>query len=120
MILFAGRVTVQGEHVQMQPPSIPLSLSALTALTEAASAINSTLELDGVLKTISRCAGMVLHAEAATVFLLDARRGKLCVAAATGRRAEVLSGQEFDSDAGIPGEVVRTRESISIRDVRSA
>src|SRR5262245_18408679 len=103
----------------MTPPSEWLSLASLTTLTEAANAINSTLELDVVLQTISRCADMVLHAEAASALLLDARRGKLSVAAATGRRADVITGQEFDANAGLPREVVRPAGPAAIRDARS-
>ena len=57
--------------------------ASLSALTEAAAAINSTLELDSVLQTIARLACSVARAEASCVFLLDHRNGKLVVAAAT-------------------------------------
>ncbi len=95
-------------------PSDSLSLASLTALTEAAAAIASTLELDAVLATISRLACQVARAEASNVFLLDGRSRKLTVAAATGHKRDALVGQEFDAELGIPGHVVHTGKPITV------
>jgi Nif-specific regulatory protein len=92
----------------------------LTALTEAAAAINSTLDLDSVLRTIARLACNVTRAEASNVFSLDGQRGKLVVVAATGHHSDALVGQELDAKLGIPGQVVRTCEPINIPDVRAS
>ncbi len=110
-----------GERVRPNLSFAARSLSAesLTALTEAAAAISSTLELDPVLQTIARLACTVARAEASSVFLLDARRKKLVVAAATGHRRDVLLGQEFDAHLGIPGQVVQTGGTVNVADARS-
>ena len=95
--------------------SIPAS--SLTALTEAAAAISSTLDLQAVLSTIARLACEVTRAEASGVFFLDPTRRKLVVVAATGNWREALVGREFDANVGIPGEVARTGEPMLVPDV---
>ncbi|MHC4063348.1 MAG: sigma-54 interaction domain-containing protein [Planctomycetota bacterium] len=103
--------------MDLRPHAVPPA--SLTALTEAAAAITSTLDLESVLQTISRLACGVTRAEASNVFLLDARRGKLVVAAATGHRRDGLVGHEFEAHLGIPGQVVRSGEPANIIDVRA-
>ncbi|NLX20550.1 MAG: sigma-54-dependent Fis family transcriptional regulator [Phycisphaerae bacterium] len=98
----------------MSPLAESLSPASLTALTEAAAAITSTLKLDSVLQTIARLACSVTRGEASCVFLLDARTRRVTVAAATGSRRDAFIGREFDSNLGIPGQVIRTGSPISI------
>ncbi len=95
-----------------------LPAESLTALTEAAAAISSTLELEPVLQTIARLACTVARAEASNVFLLDARRRKLTVVAATGHRRDVLLGREFDAHLGIPGQVAQSGATVNVVDAR--
>ena len=92
--------------------SLKLPPSALTALTQAAAAIGSTLDLDSVLGTISRLAANVTRADASSVFLLAKKGGKLETLAATGPSREAMIGRSFDADLGLPGHVVRTGEPI--------
>ncbi len=96
--------------MSIQPHSLPAS--ALTALTEAAAAINSTLELDALLSTIARLACTVTRGEASSVLTLDPLRNQLVVVAVTGRWRDALVGQELDASMGIPGHVVRTASPI--------
>ena len=92
-------------------------LASLAALTEAATVINSTLNLDAVLRTIARLACQVTRGEASHVFSLDGRRGKLVLVAATGHHREALVGRTFDAKSGIPGQVVRSGEPMNVPDV---
>jgi len=89
----------------------------LSALTEAAAAISSTLDFDSVLSTVARLACEVTRGEVSSVFSLDTQRNKLIAVAATGQWRDVLVGHEFDARAGIPGEVVRTSAPIIVDDV---
>ena len=91
-----------------------LSPESLTALTEAAAAVNSTLDMNLVLNTIARLAAGVTHAEASSVLLVVPRSGKFVVAAASGSRREALLGGEFEAALGIPGHVLRTSQPISV------
>ncbi len=88
--------------------------TSLTALTEAAAAITSTLDLDAVLRTIARLACRVTRGEASNVFSLNGHGGKLVLVAATGHHRDALVGRSFDSALGIPGQVVRSREPLSV------
>jgi Nif-specific regulatory protein len=97
------------------PSSLPAS--SLTALTEAAAAIGSTLNLDSVLSTIARLACDVTRGEVSSVFSLDPARGKLVVLAATGQWRDVLVGHEFDVHVGIPGEVIHRSSAMIVDDV---
>ena len=101
----------------MEIPSHGLAAESLTALTESAAALNSSLDLDAVLQTIARSACTVTHAEAANVLLLDDRRTHFVVVAATGRRRDALLGRDFDKSLGIPGEVLRTAKPVNLPDV---
>ena len=103
----------------MANPAQMLSPAALTALTEAATAINSTLEVKAVLATIAQLARIVTRSEASCVFTLTSQRQKLTVAAATGHWKEALEGREFDAKLGMPGQVVRSGEPVLLRDARS-
>lgn len=89
----------------------------LSALVEASSAINSTLDLQGVLDRIAHFAAGVTRAQASSVLLLDRSRGKLVFAAAVGPQAAVLAGHEFDADLGIAGRVVKTGRGENVQDV---
>ena len=96
-----------------------LPASSLTALTEAAAAISSTLDLDSVLSTIARLACEVTRGEVSSVFSLDSQRNRMTVVAATGQWRDVLVGQEFQADVGIPGMVVRTSDPMIVVDIDS-
>lgn len=94
--------------------------ASLAALTEAAAAINSTLELKVVLETIARLACSVTRAETSSVFTLDTVRSKLVVQAATGHWRDALVGRSFQSNLGIPGQVIRTHRPIVLRNARDS
>jgi len=78
---------------------------ALAALLEASVAINSILNLEGVLQAIAQSAAEVLEAEASSVLMLDHARNKLTFKAAVGETGKKLIGQEFDANLGIAGRV---------------
>lgn len=94
-----------------------LSPSALTALTQAAAAITSTLDLDRVLNTIARLACTVTRAEASSVLTLKPGTNQLVIAAASGQWREAFIGREFDANLGIPGVVMRTSHPKLVLDV---
>jgi Nif-specific regulatory protein len=89
----------------------------LSALVEASSAINSTLDVQRVLDRIAHFAATVIQAQASSVLLLDRLRNKLVFAAAVGPQAGALAGHEFDADLGIAGRVVKTGEGENVQDV---
>ncbi len=98
--------------------NVRISEETLASLLEASAAINASLDLRATLQAIARTAAEVLDAEASCVLLLDRRRSKLVFAAAHGSEGEEIIGQEFDSDQGIAGRVVRTGKPLQVADVR--
>ncbi|MBI4719062.1 MAG: sigma 54-interacting transcriptional regulator [Planctomycetes bacterium] len=104
----------------MAPLSSPSSSASLTALTEAAAAVTSTLDLDEVLATIAELARAVTRAEASSVFSRDPHKGQLKVAAATGHWREAMIGRAFDAHLGIPGQVLQNEAPVMLADVRAS
>ena len=102
---------------QMDIFSQSFTSETLGALVEASAAINSTLELNVVLKQIAGSAAAVMRAEASSVLMLDRRRNKLIFAAAVGERGRALLGKEFDADLGIAGRVIKSGRPENIVDV---
>ncbi len=94
------------------------SARTLTALLEASSAINSSLDLREVLQAIARAVPSVVGSEASSVLLLDPRRNKLIFRAAVGQIGEKLLDTEFDATLGIAGYVVRTGKPATVADAQ--
>ncbi len=92
---------------------------SLGVLATASAAINSTLELQGVLNQIARGAAAVTRAEASSVLTLDEMRNKLVFAAAYGEQGAAILGKEFDAGLGIAGRVLRTGEPECVADASS-
>ncbi len=102
----------------MSLPPRELPHDTLSALLQASSAINSSLDLDQTLQTVARMASEVIGAEGSCVLLLDRQRHKLVFKAVTGVSAPVLMNTEFDAEVGIAGRVVRTSQPALVTDVR--
>jgi Nif-specific regulatory protein len=89
-----------------------------SALVEASSAINASLQLADVLQAIAQKAAVVLRSEASSVLMLDRRRNRLVFMAAVGDRGPALIGEEFDADLGIAGKVAATAKPVIVPNVR--
>lgn len=77
----------------------------LQALLEVASTLNSSLDLDAILQHILSQATELLHAESASVMLLDEEKTRLRVTAASGPRSEAVMGREQELGSGVAGWV---------------
>ncbi len=102
------------------PDKLPDSLdrATLAALVQASRAINSELEMPQVFRRVVEQAAVVLHAEGASVLLLDEDREELVFMAATGPAGGSLEGERIRADQGIAGQIVRTTRPVRIDDVR--
>jgi len=98
-------------------PATQLTPESLAALVDASAAINSAQDLDATLDAIARSAAAVLRAEATSVILLDAARGKQVFRAAVGDSAHQVLGLEYDRDAGVSGRVIHSGEAVVVNDV---
>jgi Nif-specific regulatory protein len=90
---------------------------SLSALAEASSAINSTLDLKIVLDQIAKSAARVLRSEASSVLTFNKLTGRLIFAAAVGPQGAVLAGKEFEADLGIAGRVLKSARGEIVSDV---
>jgi Nif-specific regulatory protein len=97
-----------------------LSPRQVSALVEASSTINASLNLGEVLQAIAQKAAVVLRSEASSVLMLDRRRNKLVFMAAVGDRGPALIGEEFDADLGIAGRVAASAKAVVVGDVRDS
>jgi phosphoserine phosphatase len=86
-------------------------IADLRAVLEVSRELGATGELSPLLAKVEQAARRVLHCERATVFLLDIPKNELYSRMATG-----VDGIRFSADRGIAGEVVRTREVITVDD----
>ncbi|NOT00857.1 MAG: sigma 54-interacting transcriptional regulator [Phycisphaerales bacterium] len=96
-----------------------LSRESLSLLAEASSVINSTLDLRTVLDNIAESAAKVMSAEAGSVLVHDKPRSKLVFVSATGERAHLILGQEFDAELGIAGRVASTGKAEIVSNVQA-
>jgi len=94
-----------------------LSPTSLSALTDAAAAINSSLELEAVWRKMAQLACKVTRAEASNVFQLDPDQAALILVGALGHHRDALVGRSFGLDRGIAARVVRTLEPLHVPDV---
>jgi signal transduction histidine kinase len=90
----------------------------LSTLNEVASAINSTLDLDTVLKMITQKAVEILDAESGTLFLTDQETGEHVFQVAVGPSAGELLGLRLAPDKGIVGAAAATQEPILVNDAQ--
>ena len=103
--------------MQETTPFRDLPASTLSALVEATTAINGTLDLETVLQAIVQTAAAVLRSEASSVLMLDKRRNRLVFMAAVGDRGSALIGEDFDAELGIAGRVISTGKGMIVPDV---
>jgi signal transduction histidine kinase/CRP-like cAMP-binding protein len=88
-------------------------INKLTQLIDAAKTVNSTLDLDQLLRTILETALRGVNADRGTVYLLDELRGELW--------SKVLKGTDvveirLPIGVGIAGHVAKTGETVNIPD----
>ncbi|MDI6807700.1 MAG: SpoIIE family protein phosphatase [Candidatus Eisenbacteria bacterium] len=88
----------------------------LLSLIEASKILNSTLDLDELLKLITEIATNRTNADRGSIFLLDREKGELWARAALGEEIEDV---RFPVSCGIAGYVARTGDSVFVKDAYS-
>lgn len=84
-----------------------LTPASLAALTEAAAAINASLDIDAIWRTMPRLACHVTRASACNVF--DITDGRFMVVGASGHHREAMIGRTLPMDTGVAGRVTRLK-----------
>ena len=105
------------ETLQLEKVRMSRSLVELQMLNETFKDINSTLDLDTVLKKIMARVSFCMEADVCTVMLLDQEAGELFVAAAEGMDDETAAEVFLPLGHGIAGWVAEKGEPVLVTDV---
>ncbi len=86
----------------------------LLRLVELSMTLNSTLDLDELLQTITATATELLDCEAASILLYDEKNPRLYFAAATGSDPAKLAEIPVPMEGSIAGTIFRTNQPIAM------
>lgn len=86
----------------------------LLKLTEIGNELNSTLDLDALLKKIMNSAQEICEAEASSVLLLDEKSNELYFKVALGEKTSGLTNLRVPVGVGVAGWVAENRKPLSI------
>ena len=89
----------------------------LLRLVELSTILNSTLDLDELLQTITATATELLDCEASSILLYDEKNPRLYFAAATGSNPEKLAEIPVPMEGSIAGTIFRTNQPLILNDV---
>ncbi|MCX8092726.1 MAG: ATP-binding protein, partial [Candidatus Goldbacteria bacterium] len=110
-------LSVQEYTTQLANKQKEEEIAKMSALMEASIIINSTRNLDELLKIIMQSAEKVMQAEASSVFLIDSEKNELYFEIATGPKEEELKKIRLKMGEGIAGWVAYTGEALLVPDV---
>ncbi len=91
----------------------------LKSLVELSVSLNSTLDLEALLKLITSTATELLDCEAASILLYDENRSRLYFAAATGSDPLKLAEIPVPIDESLAGTIFRTNRAIILNDAKN-
>ncbi|MEW6608404.1 MAG: ATP-binding protein [bacterium] len=92
-------------------------VSELTVLTKTSSIINSTLDLQKLLKIVMKLVTKVLQVESSSLMLLDKRKNELIFEVALGEKSKEVKKITFPADKGVAGWVLKNQKSSLVHDV---
>jgi len=110
-------LSVQEYITQMANKQKEEEIAKMSALMEASVIINSTRNLEELLKIIMQSAEKVMQAEASSVFLIDSENNELFFEIATGPKEEEVKKIRLKMGEGIAGWVAYTGEALLVPDV---
>ena len=90
-------------------PDLKETVARLRRLVDLGTTLNSTLNLNDLLKLIIQTAADVLECEATSILLYDEQRSSLFFAAATGEDADKLSEIPVPIDNSLAGTIFTTK-----------
>ncbi len=100
-------------------PDLRYMAEQLARLIEVSVTLNSTLNLDELLRFIIRTATEIIDCESVSILLYDEKRGQLVFAAATGSDPKRLSETPIPLDSSLAGTIFRENKIISLSDVQN-
>ncbi len=111
-------LSVQEYITQLANKQKEEEIAKMSALMEASIIINSTRNLEELLKIIMQSAEKVMQAEASSVFLIDHEKNELYFEIATGPKESEVKKIRLKMGEGIAGWVAYTGESLLVPDVQ--
>ncbi len=98
-------------------PDLRYMAEQLARLIEVSLTLNSTLNLNELLRFIIRTAAAIIDCESVSILLYDEKRERLVFAAATGSDPKRLADTPVPLDSSLAGTVFRENKVISLSDV---
>jgi len=100
-------------------PELRYMAEQLARLIEVSVTLNSTLNLDELLRFIIQTATEIIDCESVSILLYDEKRERLVFAAATGSDPKRLSETPVPLDNSLAGTIFRENKIISLSDVKN-
>ncbi|MBL8291531.1 MAG: GAF domain-containing protein, partial [Bryobacterales bacterium] len=91
----------------------------LDFLLEVATATTSTLDLEGLLKTLAQLVRTVVRFDLLAILLYSERRGGLAVRYSIGYNPDTIRDLVIPLDEGLTGLVATTRSPVFVGDVKA-
>ena len=95
------------------------TITRLRRLVELSATLNSTLNLDDLLRLIIETAADILDCEAASILLYDEKKGTLFFAAATGEDAKKLAEIPVPLNDSLAGTIFRTKQPLILNQIEN-
>jgi signal transduction histidine kinase len=91
----------------------------LELMVRVSRTLTSTLELDRLLKLITRTAAELVNSQDASIILEDPRTGELIFLAAAGPKSDELKNIRIPVEGSIAGTVFKTQKSLIVQDTNT-
>ncbi len=113
-----GKLSFKEVTYSSNAQSPDVQIARLELMLEISRALNSTLDLDVLLESITKVATELTYTEAASILLLDKKTGELYFEAATGEKQAEVERILVPLEGSIAGWIVRNGEPLVISDIQ--
>lgn len=104
-------------HTKQDWAQLLQKVAELEVLTKTSNIINSTLDLQKLLKIVMQLVTEVLHVESSSVMLLDEKKNELIFEVALGEKGKEVKRISFPADKGVAGWVISHQKPLLVPDV---
>jgi signal transduction histidine kinase len=98
---------------------LPQRVRELELMVQVSRILTSTLDIERLLKLISKTAAELVHSQDASIILEDQRTGTLVFLAAAGPKSNELMNIQVPIEGSIAGTVYKTREPLIVQDTET-
>ncbi len=111
-------VDSENPHAHLDPQNVRVETADLTYLVQMADALNTTLDLETLLRRTSELVRSIIHYKIFAILLVNDRTHELRIRFQIGHTPEV-ERMRFPVGKGIVGQVALTRQAILLNDVKA-